>query len=65
MSANLGEISFGAALQLLEDVLGGYRVVVREYGLLIAPRERVPPGAVGLTEFWKGGKSEKPKPTKP
>ena len=61
MTARLEGISFGAALQWLEDVLPNARVVVREYGLLIAPKERVPPGAVLLNDFWKGAGKDKPK----
>jgi hypothetical protein len=62
VTANLTNMPLGAALQLLEDALGKYQIVVREYGLLIVPTERVPRGAVSLTEFWKGGKSETQKP---
>jgi hypothetical protein len=47
------DLSLGAALQLLEDNLPGQRVVVREYGLLIAPEIQLPRGAVPLVEFWK------------
>jgi hypothetical protein len=61
VTARLEGISFGAALQWLEDVLPNARVVVREYGLLIAPKERVPPGAVLLNDFWKGAGKDKPK----
>jgi hypothetical protein len=53
------DLSIGAVLQLLEDNLLGQRVVVREYGLLIAPEKQVPPRAVPLVDFWKG--SDKPK----
>jgi hypothetical protein len=54
------DLSLGAALQLLEDNLPGQRVVVREYGLLIAPEIQLPRGAVPLVEFWK----DTPKPKK-
>jgi hypothetical protein len=53
MTANLVDVSFAAALQLLEDTLPGHRVVVREYGLLIVPEAKVPPNAVRLNEFLK------------
>ena len=53
MTANLKYVSFAAALQLLEDALGGHRVVVREYGLLIVPLGKVPPGAMLLDNFLK------------
>jgi hypothetical protein len=53
-TVDLKDVPFGAALQFIEDVLPSHRIVVREYGLLIAPKDRVPPGAVLLHEFWKG-----------
>jgi hypothetical protein len=61
LNVRLEGVSFGAALQWLEDVLPNARIVVREYGLLIAPRERIPPGAVLLNDFWKGTGKDKPK----
>jgi hypothetical protein len=61
MTFRLEGISFGAALQWLEDILPNSRVVIREYGLLITPKERVPPGAVLLNDFWKGAGKDKPK----
>jgi hypothetical protein len=54
LTADLKDVPFGAALQLLEDALTGRRVVVREYGLLIVAQDKVPPGTVLLGEFWKG-----------
>jgi len=59
LSMKFTDLSLGAALQLLEDNLPGQRIVVREYGLLIAPEKAVPLGALPLVEFWKGG--DKPK----
>jgi hypothetical protein len=53
VTANLTDVPFGAALQLLEDSLPGHRIVVRDYGLLIAVKDRVPAGAVTLEDFWK------------
>jgi hypothetical protein len=60
----LNGVPLGAALQYLEDALEGQaRFYVREYGLLLAPSRMVPPGAVPVSEFWKGGRSEeKPAP---
>jgi hypothetical protein len=60
VTATLTEVPLGAALQLLEDVLTGHRIVVREYGLLIVPQEKVPPGAVMLEDFWKAGSKTTP-----
>jgi hypothetical protein len=55
LTATLTEVPLGAVLQLLEDMLGDYRTIVRGYGLLIVPRERMPAGAVLLGDFWQGG----------
>jgi hypothetical protein len=61
VTAELTNVPLGAVLQLLEDVLTGHRIVVREYGLFIVPQEKVPPGAMPLGEFWRGGaKAERP-----
>jgi hypothetical protein len=66
LTATLTEVPLGAVLQLLEDMLGDYRTIVRGYGLLIVPRERMPVGAVLLGDFWQGGvKSETPATSKP
>ncbi len=53
ITVDLKGVPLGAGLQLLEDVLG-YSIAVREYGLLIAPKDRMPTGAVLLHAFWKG-----------
>jgi hypothetical protein len=50
----LEKVSLGAALQLLEDVLPGHRIVVRDYGLLLAREDRIPSGALTLQEFQTG-----------
>ena len=70
MTAALTDVPLGAVLQLLQDVLPGHRVLVREYGLFIVPQEKMPPGAASLGEFWRqAGASDAPakstKGTKP
>jgi hypothetical protein len=62
------ELPFGAALQWLEDsmhdehnLLTEYRIVVREYGLLIVRRDQLPPDAVLLQYFWKANSKVTPK----
>jgi hypothetical protein len=58
-------VKYGAVLEWLEDVLPNHRIVVRSYGLVIVPADKLPPGAPLLHDFWKGGKGEekeKPKP---
>ena len=58
------QVPVGGMLQFLEDNLTGYQVVVREYGLAIVPKEKVPPHATTLTAFLHaGGEKEKPNPT--
>jgi hypothetical protein len=53
-TANFREVPLGAVLQWLEDTLpSGCRVVVRDYGILIAQEKDVPRGAIPLAEFWK------------
>ena len=52
-------IPVGAALQWLEDEFD-LRCVLREYGIVIAERDHVPPGATPLLEIWK----QRPKETK-
>lgn len=59
-SAKFKDMPLGAVLQWLEDELPGNRIVVREYGLLIAPSDKLPPDALPLHDFWKA----KPKDVK-
>jgi hypothetical protein len=58
LSVHFDQIPFGAALEWLEDTEPGCRVVVRDYGLVISPKDLPPPGAPLLHDFWKGGKAE-------
>jgi hypothetical protein len=62
LPVRLNDVPVAGALQYLEDILGGNcRFVVRDYGLLFARTETLPPGAVLMTDFWKAGKAEKEK----
>jgi hypothetical protein len=45
-------VPLGAALQMFEDQTG-VRFYVREYGLVVAPANQVPKGALYLHDFWK------------
>ena len=56
------DVTIGGMLQFLEDNLTGHKIIVREYGLLIVPKAKVPPGAVTLTAFLATS-DEKPKAT--
>ena len=55
LTGELKDLPLGAVLQWVEDNAPGQRWVVREYGLLLAPKHDRLPGAVPLVEFWKGG----------
>jgi hypothetical protein len=55
VAVKLENVPLGAALQWLEDALPGYQVVVRDYGLLLAPKGSLPRGALLLNDFWKDG----------
>lgn len=48
----LRSVPLGAVFQYFEDELN-CKCVVREYGIVIAPRDRTPPGAQTLFEVWK------------
>ena len=57
----LRPVSMGAMFQYFEDELE-CRCIIREYGIVIVPRDRVPPGATSLLEFWKKSRSVESKP---
>jgi hypothetical protein len=62
MDINLGQVPLGSAIQAVNDILGEYRFVVRDYGILFTHRDMLPPGALLLHDFWKSEPSkEKPK----
>jgi hypothetical protein len=50
-----GTPSLGAYLLAVEDMLPDVRFVVREYGLLVTTRDRLPDGAVTLRAFLQQG----------
>ncbi|OAI49624.1 hypothetical protein AYO44_06365 [Planctomycetaceae bacterium SCGC AG-212-F19] len=49
------KVPLGAVLQALQDCSTGdeVRFVVRDYGVLVAPKNRVPDDATPLNEFWR------------
>jgi hypothetical protein len=53
-SVHWDSISVAAVLQLIEDLLPGYRFVVRDYGLLLANEGQIPPSAPLMDDFRKG-----------
>jgi hypothetical protein len=54
-----GTLPVGAMLQLFEDNAADVRIVIREYGLLVTTKDRVPEGAVRAVDFWKGKEAKK------
>jgi hypothetical protein len=56
VTVRLENVPLGAAMQLLEDMVPDLRVVVRDYGLLLVKEDSLPPRALLLEDFWKGGK---------
>jgi hypothetical protein len=65
MSLKLPEqVPLGAVFQLLEDQYG-WRFVVREYGIVVVDRTRVPPGAVFLQNIWKESQPKQVTPPGP
>src|SRR5262249_24243040 len=61
MDLNLGQVPLGTAIQAYTDLMPHIRFVVRDYGILMATKNNLPPGAVELYNFWKSdaGKAEK------
>ena len=53
------ELQVGAWLQVLQDSAPNVRFVVRDYGILVTTRDRVPDGAMTVEDFWK--QDNKPK----
>jgi len=47
------ELPVGAWLQLFADSNPELRLLVREYGLLVAKKELAPPDAITVSDFWK------------
>ncbi|HEX3148752.1 MAG TPA: TolC family protein [Gemmataceae bacterium] len=57
-----GKLTVGAWLQAIEDTDPNIRIVVRDYGLLLSTRDRVPEGALRVQDVWKGNYAEVKKP---
>ena len=53
IDADFEDMTIGGMLQYLEDSLPGHQIVVREYGLLIVAKDKVPPGALSLAAFLR------------
>jgi hypothetical protein len=78
VTLHVEELPLGAALQAIGDMFAGshsrnatedeirdspsLRIAIREYGILLIPEDRLPPGALLLEEFWKSSTGkERPK----
>jgi hypothetical protein len=48
-----GKMPIGAWLQAVEDTDPKIVIVVRDYGLLLTKKDRMPTGAIGVSELWK------------
>ena len=61
-----GKLTVGAGIQAIEDSDPSVRIVVRDYGLLLTTRDKVPEGALRVQDLWKGNyvqlKKAEPKP---
>lgn len=49
-----GRLTVGAWIQAIEDTDSQVRVVVRDYGLLLTTRDRMPEGALRVQDLWRG-----------
>jgi hypothetical protein len=61
IKVNMENVTLTALIQLLEDLVPGHYFVVREYGLLVAQVDQLPPGALRVRDF----RLEHPQQNKP
>jgi hypothetical protein len=64
LPVSLKDVPLAAVLQWMEDSLPKHCFVVRDYGLVFMQRDKVPPGALLLRDFWKAEEKTKPKEEK-
>ncbi len=60
----VAEIPVGAFFQFLEDETGCV-FIIRDYGIVVVDRDRLPPGAALLATFWRQKPAAKESATKP
>jgi hypothetical protein len=58
LRVSLKDVPVGGVLQWMEDCFPKHCFVVRDYGLVFMPRDKVPPGAPLLQDFWKAKDKE-------
>jgi hypothetical protein len=54
-----GELPLGAWLQAVEDSIPQLMIVVRDYGLVVTTRGRLPQDAEPVRDFWRRAKAQK------
>jgi hypothetical protein len=54
-----GELPLGAWLQAVEDSIPQLIIVVRDYGVVVTTRGRLPQDAESLRDFWRRAKAQK------
>ncbi len=60
---DLKDVPVGAVIQAIQDTLPDLRFAVRDYGVLVTSKEKLPPNALLLYDFWKGeGGKQRAKP---
>lgn len=57
-----GELPLGAWLQAVEDSAPEIAMAVREYGILVTLKERLPRDAEPIRDFWRRSRAEQAKP---
>src|SRR5262249_39670099 len=60
-----GELTLGAWIQAMEDSVPEVVFVVREYGILVPPRNRAPGGAESLRHFGRRIRAKEKETEKP
>jgi hypothetical protein len=55
-----GNLPIGALFQAIEDSDANLRIIIRDYGLLLTTKDKIPDGALRVADFWKA-KEPKPK----
>jgi hypothetical protein len=62
VSLMAGELPIGAWLQAVEDSSPEIAIAVREYGILVTLRERLPRDAELMRDFWRRARTEATRP---
>jgi hypothetical protein len=60
-----GKLPVGAWFQAIEDTDPNLRIVIRDYGLLLTTKDRIPDGAIRAVDFWKSKDPKSKEEAKP